>query len=132
MPRMLAMLGSVAGKRILDLGSGEGGYARELARREADVVGVDGSARLVATATERARSEPIKVQFLHANASALLGVKSESFDFVVAAMSLMDTGLRRGDPGDVPRPARRWRADHEHHASVLLGARLRVGTRRER
>ena len=90
MPRMLAMLGSVAGKRILDLGCGEGGYARELARRGADVVGVDGSARLVKAATERARSEPINVQFLHANASALRGVQSGSFDLVVAAMSLMD------------------------------------------
>ena len=43
MPRMLAMLGDVDGKRILDVGCGEGGYARELAQRGADVTGVDGS-----------------------------------------------------------------------------------------
>ena len=90
MPRMLAMLGSVAGKKILDLGCGEGGYARELAHRGADVAGVDGSARLVRAATERARSEPMNIEFVHANASALLGFESGSFDLVVAAMSLMD------------------------------------------
>ena len=37
MPRMLTMLGDVAGKAMLDLGCGEGGYARELARRGARV-----------------------------------------------------------------------------------------------
>jgi 2-polyprenyl-3-methyl-5-hydroxy-6-metoxy-1,4-benzoquinol methylase len=43
MPRMLAMLDQVAGKALLDLGCGEGGYARELARRGARVTAVDGS-----------------------------------------------------------------------------------------
>jgi ubiquinone/menaquinone biosynthesis C-methylase UbiE len=90
MPRMLAMLGNVEGKRVLDLGCGEGGYAREMARRGAHVIGVDGSERLVKLAVERARSEMIDVPVLHANASALDGVESASFDVVVAAMSLMD------------------------------------------
>jgi 2-polyprenyl-3-methyl-5-hydroxy-6-metoxy-1,4-benzoquinol methylase len=90
MPRMLAMLGNVAGKKILDLGCGEGGYARELARRGAHVVAVDGSERLVTIAIERALSERLNVRFLHANASALNGIDSQSFDAVIAAMSLMD------------------------------------------
>jgi SAM-dependent methyltransferase len=54
MPRLLALLGDVAGKTVLDLGCGEGGYARELARRGAAVTGVDGSARLIQVARERA------------------------------------------------------------------------------
>jgi ubiquinone/menaquinone biosynthesis C-methylase UbiE len=91
MPRMLAMLGDVGGKAIVDLGCGEGGYARELARRGARVVGVDGSERLIAVARERS-APPAggAVSFVHANANAVGDVASGSADLVVAAMSLMD------------------------------------------
>src|SRR5437764_10982886 len=72
MPRMLAMLGDVRGKAILDLGCGEGGYARELARRGARVVGIDGSRRLIEIARARAGTAGIDgVTFIHANASAI-------------------------------------------------------------
>jgi ubiquinone/menaquinone biosynthesis C-methylase UbiE len=90
MPRMLAMLGDVAGLRILDLGCGEGGYARGLARRGAAVVGVDGSPRLIDVARQRTRADGLDVRFVAANASALDGIGSGEFDVVVAAMSLMD------------------------------------------
>jgi ubiquinone/menaquinone biosynthesis C-methylase UbiE len=90
MPRLFALLGNVAGKRILDLGCGEGAYARELARRGAHVIGVDGSERLVKVAIERALSERIDVQFLHANASALDSIEPATIELAVAAMSLMD------------------------------------------
>jgi SAM-dependent methyltransferase len=87
MPRMLAMLGEVRGKNVLDLGCGEGGYARELAKRGATVTGVDGSARLVDIA--RSRSTP-DLRYLHANANALDAIDASAFDLVVASMSLMD------------------------------------------
>ena len=41
MPYTLAKLGDVAGKKILDLGCGEGGYSRALAKKGAQVVAVD-------------------------------------------------------------------------------------------
>src|SRR5207244_1949223 len=63
MPRMLALLGDVRGKAILDLGCGEGGYARELARRGARVTGVDGSERLVEDGREPARDEGAELRF---------------------------------------------------------------------
>jgi ubiquinone/menaquinone biosynthesis C-methylase UbiE len=90
MPRMLAMLGDIAGLRVLDLGCGEGGYARELARRGAAVLGVDGSPRLIEIARQRTRVAGLDVRFLVANASALDDVDSDAFDLVVAPMSLMD------------------------------------------
>ncbi len=63
MPRMLAMLGEVRGRNVLDLGCGEGGYARELAKRGAAVTGVDGSARLIEVA--RSRSTPLVMSITH-------------------------------------------------------------------
>ena len=106
MPRMLAMLGPVAGKAMLDLGCGEGGYARELGRRGARVTGVDGSARLIEVARQRARAESVDVWFVHANANALHEVESGRFDVVVAPMSLMDVEDYPGAIGEVQRVLR--------------------------
>ena len=90
-PRMLALVGDVRGRMILDLGCGEGGYARELAARGAEVVGVDGSARLIEVARARAADAGLStVRFVRANAAALRDVATSSIDIVVAAMSLMD------------------------------------------
>ena len=47
MPTMLRFMGEVTGKRILDLGCGEGGYSRELAKRCAQLVSVDCSRRAI-------------------------------------------------------------------------------------
>ena len=90
LPLTMRMLGDLHGKRVLDLGCGEGGYARELCRRGANVVGVDGSARLVEVARQRALNEHLEISHLHANASALDEIAPSSFDLVLASMSLMD------------------------------------------
>ncbi len=86
MPFMLELLGDVRGISILDLGCGEGGYSRELAKRGAKIVGVDGSSRLVARARERAPD----IDYVVANANGLQPIQSESFEIVMASMSLMD------------------------------------------
>jgi ubiquinone/menaquinone biosynthesis C-methylase UbiE len=103
MPRMLRMLGDVRGRRVLDLGCGEGGYARELARRGARVVAVDGSERLIAIARERAGAEGLDMEFVCANANALDAVADDSFDVVLAAMSLMDVEDYDGAAAEVYR-----------------------------
>jgi SAM-dependent methyltransferase len=90
MPRMLSMLGDVAGRAVLDLGCGEGGYARALAQRGAAVTGVDGSERLIEVARARTEAAGLAARFAAANASALDGIGDAVFDVVVAAMSLMD------------------------------------------
>ena len=90
MPRMLELLGDVHDRRILDLGCGEGGYARKLAKNGALVVGVDGSQRLIEIARERAKAERLSIEFICTNANSLHSIADSSFDFVLAAMSLMD------------------------------------------
>lgn len=76
-------LGDVTGKHILDLGCGHGWFTHELHRRGANVVGVDGSARLLTIARDRYPG----VDFRHADlATGTDGV----YDAVVALMVLMD------------------------------------------
>ena len=89
-PRMLALAGDVAGQRVLDLGCGEGAYSRALAGRGARVSGVDGSARLIDVARQRAAAAGLAIDCTCANASALDGYASGSFDLIVASMILMN------------------------------------------
>ena len=108
MPRTLEMLGEVGGRRILDLGCGEGGYARELARRGAEVTAIDGSPRLIEVAQQRTQASGLNVVYICANASHLgeSGIEPASFDLVLAAMSLMDVEDYPGAIREVHRTLR--------------------------
>jgi len=79
-------LGDVAGKRVLDLGCGHGWFTNELDRRGADVVGIDGSERLLAIA----RSRYPTATFEHRDLANGVGPDDGIFDAVVALMVLMD------------------------------------------
>ena len=106
MPRMLEMLGDVSGRLILDLGCGEGGYARELKRRGANIIGVDGSESLVRIARERAEKESLEIEFICANANDLNSIADNSYELVVASMSLMDVEDYPGAVREVRRVLR--------------------------
>jgi ubiquinone/menaquinone biosynthesis C-methylase UbiE len=90
MPKMLEMIGEVRSRKVLALGGGEGSYSRELARCGAVVTGIDGSARLIEVARERAHTEKLRVEYVCANASAMNEIAPASFDLIMAAMSLMN------------------------------------------
>lgn len=77
------------GRRVLDAGCGPGGLSLELARRGAEVVGVDLSPALVERARERAAGEPGLADRIEFRAGDMLSTALGRFDHVVAMDSLV-------------------------------------------
>ena len=67
---LLDLLGPPAGLRVLDVACGHGRITRALARRGADVVGVDISAALIARAVAAERDQPLGIRYLHADVAS--------------------------------------------------------------
>src|SRR5262245_49085220 len=86
-PSLLALVGDVKGKRIVDLACGEGYYTRELARRgAARIVGVDLSSGMVDLARSQEATDQLGVEYLVSDVRAL--ALRETFDVAVAAYLL--------------------------------------------
>lgn len=90
MPYMLELMGDVSGKTILDLGCGEGGYSRELCKKNAIVTSVDCSEIAIEYSVAEARCQGLTIQHFIRNSNDLYEIKDNSFDVVLSSMMLMD------------------------------------------
>ena len=90
MPNMLRFMGDVNGMKILDLGCGEGGYSRALAKKGARLVSVDCSKRAIEYAVSLAKEEGLQIEHFIRNSNDLFDIGSEQFDIVLCSMMLMD------------------------------------------
>ena len=90
MPFTFKQLGNVSGKKILDVGCGEGGYSRELARRGAAVTAVDCAENAIKYCVSKAEEEQLKIIHYVRNSCDLFNIADETFDIVLASMMLMD------------------------------------------
>lgn len=90
MPYTLKKLGDVYGKQVLDLGCGEGGYARALSKQGAVVTAVDCSETFITYVKNKAREESLNINTLCRNANELTGIADNTFDVVLCSMMLMD------------------------------------------
>ena len=90
---MLDALGDVRGKRVLDIGCGEGRFSRLLAGLGAEVTGVDLTEPLV----ERARRLAVGGdEYLVGDAETLEGIADGGFDLAVSYIVLVDLLDYRG------------------------------------
>ena len=86
----LDLLGPVAGLRVLDVACGHGRITRELARRGAEVTGIDISGRLIGKAREIERNERLDVCYIHADVTAPGALGDGEFDLVSCNFGLTD------------------------------------------
>lgn len=90
--RDLRLLGSVEGKRILDLGCGAGHNAVALARAGARVIAVDESADQIAAARATCDREGVKVELHHAPLAELAFIRADTIDGCISAFGLANVG----------------------------------------
>lgn len=82
-PSFLRALGPVQGKRVLDVGCGDGLYARMVAQRGAEqVVGMDSSGAMIGLAEAAEEEQPLGIQY-HVHDMAMMPTLG-SFDLVIA------------------------------------------------
>ena len=84
------LAGDIVGRRICDLGCGQGALARELARRGSAVLGVDISEKLLRIARGYEIASPLSVDYVHDDAGKLSKLSDSDFDGVVCNWSLVD------------------------------------------
>ncbi|HEY7790829.1 MAG TPA: class I SAM-dependent methyltransferase [Vicinamibacterales bacterium] len=130
-------LGTIAGRRVIDVGTGTGRAALTLARGGADVVGIDASAEMLRVARTRADAERLEIDFREGDAHGL-AFPDRSFDAAVSFRVLMHTPGWRQCLGELCRVARdRVIVDYPAACSAALlqsiGRRIlaRLGRRTE-
>ena len=88
-PTLLALIGTVKNKKVLDAGCGEGYFSRILAKSEAVVTAVDYSERMLEIAKERTAFE-LPIDYRHGNCEDLYFLEDKSFDIIVSNMVIHD------------------------------------------
>lgn len=86
LPNLLRLVGPHKGQKILEIGCGEGFFAREFARGGAEVTASDIAPELV----ELGRKQGGKIEYVVSKAQDLSWAKPETFDVVVAVLTLQN------------------------------------------
>ncbi|MEW6443144.1 MAG: class I SAM-dependent methyltransferase [bacterium] len=106
-PRLMGILGPLEGRRVLDVGCGDGYLARRMARKGASVRAFDWVEALIAYAAAREKKEGLGILYRVADASRAFSYGSETFDLVVCSMVLKDMPRIRTTVAEISRVARK-------------------------
>ena len=86
------LIGDVSGKRVLDLGCGDGHAGVTFARKGATTIGVDASVRMLDRARTLAERAAVRVEWHQGDVADLAFLRAESIDIVFSAYSLGEVG----------------------------------------
>jgi 2-polyprenyl-3-methyl-5-hydroxy-6-metoxy-1,4-benzoquinol methylase len=102
----LTLLGDVAGKHVLDAGCGEGTFSRMLAKRGAKVTAIDLSQRMIELAHEAETADSAAVEYHEMDMCDLSAFSDDSFDIVVAYLTIIDVADYQGAIAETSRVLR--------------------------
>ena len=83
----LKLIGNVKGKKILDAGCGTGRYAVQLAKKGAEVYGIDISEKMLEIAKKKAKENRVKIELMKGNILRL-PYEDNKFDIVISSLAL--------------------------------------------
>ena len=86
--KLIAAVGPLEGRRVLDLGCGAGAASVAIARRGARVIAVESSTARLTQARQAADVAGVKVEFHHSDLADLAFLRADSIELVVAVYSL--------------------------------------------
>lgn len=89
-PEFLKFIGDIRGKKVLDVGCGEGYNTRIFAQQGAHVTGVDLSEPMICLAQEEEKKHPLCITYSVASWDDLSMIENDAFDVVISTMALMD------------------------------------------
>lgn len=90
LPTLLSLLGSLQGQAICDFACGQGWLARELARRGAQMTGVDLAEQQIALARQYEEREPLGISYSVDDVQVAASLADGSFDGSICVLALMD------------------------------------------
>jgi SAM-dependent methyltransferase len=86
----LRLLGDVAGKRVLELGCGNGRAAVTLAKQGAHTIAIDASATQLAHGRALAAAEEVRVEWHEADLADLAFLRADSIDLALSVFALAE------------------------------------------
>ena len=89
LPALVRAVGEVRGKRVLDMGCGEGSSTR-IFEAGAEITGIDFSEVMIKAAVEEEERNPLGIRYIIADAANLIMLESGSFDIAFCYMAIMD------------------------------------------
>jgi len=106
-PAIFKVLGNIKNKKVIEIGCGNGYFARILVKKGAKVTATDLSSKLISHAIERERFKPSGIKYLIRDAANLQGIKTGSFDLAIGNMCLMDISDAKNTIKEVSRVLRK-------------------------
>jgi len=106
-PALVRAVGEVRGKRVLDIGCGEGSSTRIFAEAGAEMTGVDFSEEMIKAAVGEEERNPLGIRYIIADAANLSMLESESFDIAFFYMAIMDIADFEGAIAEASRVLKR-------------------------
>ncbi len=108
LPNLIRVLNIKKGENVLDVACGQGIFSREIAKKGAEVCGVDISPELIAIAK---KEKSLGIRYEVASAEKLDSLKNESFDAAVCVLALQnirDSSAALAEVGRVLVPGGRF------------------------